>query len=873
MPLPKKALRENQLVFLTAGAAINDGSHQTFKVRTIVNNVEKEGFFKRLAPEKDYPELLAKMSVATSVIKRLFQGKRSAEERLVFDENDKLVGTLSFNLEGFKPFNFASENLPDDPVEKQKVIPSTKTLVDNEVIDILIGRWFLHDDDVHPHNMSLVGDIDFDMFWYWFTIYMKGERPIIGVPNTRINLTVGAWEQFPNLPEESTKPFHWPTYSRPGQTSLNPIVPGANQLLTTMLPKKYPEPRSFERLAGEKKAQEQKLAAALKILLTYQPEVIRKRLYDYFGDMTLNYSSLDEALRTMYEAKFPTRCNAEKNVESFIDFMMDLYQEHYDNLYRVVVFYVGCENNGYGLSLQPTSQALYFKPSYFKSVLDWVKAENETTYKNEPTLQLDIEELTKRYHQVWRDAYTPGLRELLYDAYSLTNGVLKQASSSDTLPAIEKKDVTDSSITKSWQLFGSLPELSIDALEQQICVDKKSNLREALLLLIGFTNKLRDSVRDYYGKERADLSNQDNFAFASKLGELHREYNLPIRQKLHHTTTHAEVFHRIASHLEQISKYVNFQIHLISTDSQMMDTVNTITSKKLLPLTDEAVVQQFTKNLFAWAKGLNPTFLSDYIKEIIEKRYQTKFSNRWRADPVKRFLESSMDESGDNRLAYIFSSGKEDLGALNTLLVRHLTPLMLQQYTIPSIAHAISDDSFFTTDNLELYTKKVVYQASHSEQYAHLNNERGISLFYTTMYQWLERLNQDTFKQIIANSLNEYEKGAIVFFGNRKRRSEVNRYLAEYSNQAKIVAFIFLHGEPNSSLSQILFRKIVDAIKMDVQTEELDVIGHRLIKLFDHDSDMTIFKQHLKTYAQGPSNIQDRLAIMDACNSLTHATQ
>ncbi|MGL5741518.1 MAG: hypothetical protein ACRCXC_02665 [Legionella sp.] len=130
------------------------------------------------------------------------------------------------------------------------------------------------------------------------------------------------------------------------------------------MPKAYADPIQFERLAHDSVAQEQKLAAALKALLTYQPELMRKRLEEVFGDLTLNYTSLDEVygtgeLRKKYEALYPLLCNEETNTKPFVDFMMELYQEHYDNLYRVVVFYMGCSNNGFGVPLPATCLSLY----------------------------------------------------------------------------------------------------------------------------------------------------------------------------------------------------------------------------------------------------------------------------------------------------------------------------------------------------------------------------------------------------------------------------------------------------------------------------------------------------------------------------------
>ena len=71
MGIPKKALRHSQ--FITK-KPISDGSHKIFSVSFEEDGVTKKAFFKELEPERHYPELLAKISVATSSFKKSFQG-------------------------------------------------------------------------------------------------------------------------------------------------------------------------------------------------------------------------------------------------------------------------------------------------------------------------------------------------------------------------------------------------------------------------------------------------------------------------------------------------------------------------------------------------------------------------------------------------------------------------------------------------------------------------------------------------------------------------------------------------------------------------------------------------------------------------------
>ncbi|WP_040916096.1 hypothetical protein, partial [Legionella tunisiensis] len=58
--------------------------------------------------------MLAKYSVAISVALRLALGDRAAEDRLVFDDEGKIVGSISINLSNFKPLLCSLETIPSD---------------------------------------------------------------------------------------------------------------------------------------------------------------------------------------------------------------------------------------------------------------------------------------------------------------------------------------------------------------------------------------------------------------------------------------------------------------------------------------------------------------------------------------------------------------------------------------------------------------------------------------------------------------------------------------------------------------------------------------------------------------------------------------
>lgn len=896
MGIPKKALKESQLKYLTAGSAVNDGSHQIFKVTFIEKGIEKNAFFKKIAPAHHYPELLALISVATSVFKRSFQGQNSAEERLVFDEKDKLVGTLSIAIEGFKPLNFADEEVATEPYARELVIPSTKSLIEKNVMEILLGRYFLDDDDTHPHNLGFAGnhaaDIDFDMFWYWFTIYMKEPRAVIGVPKRRISLTIRDWESFPNT--KDAKHYHWPTYTYPGQVTLPNVMPVQGSILPHFLPKTYADPIQFQLLANSAQAQEQKLAAALKILVTYQPSVIRERLYEQFEEIPLNYTSLGPALSSKYEAQFPTLCNKATNVKPFIDFILNLYQEHYDNLYRVAVFYMGSKNNGYGVPLPAMSDALYNKPSLFKNIVEWVKAQNQTLYQSEEiTVHYKLEELQNRYHQVWRDAFAPRLRTLLHDSFNLTKKLFEESSIKRNVPSEEKKTTdptwtragelfgtmpnsqrdreeiftkdnavriqgkkaTDETLTRAWELFGTMPALEKDEIEKLIAVDKESNLRTALWQLIDFTTKLYAIAKCYYDKECNRLSERDNFKFVSAISKLYSEYNVKIRQNLANTGTDAIEFNSIALGLEQFAKHANFQLHLTTTDEQMKVSASGLPVQSLLHFSSATVLAQFNDALFIWAQTLKGEEFTRLITEIIDVYYTPYLSTlsfRGRSEPVKSYLQASGLESGDNRLAYILSSGNKADGALNTLLIQHLTPHVLLTQHLPSIANAIKSGDFVT--HINLFTTAAVEFACSAPRFLHLYHKKGITLFYRTLFEWVDALDLLQFRAILKSSLNDYES-AKKWWGSR--RAEVEECMKE-KVQAKALAMIFLKGEVSSSLNTILFNKIIAAIQADlkIHPEKLAQPGFKLISQYSPAAHKDIYLAEMRACSAAASHQQ-----------------
>lgn len=845
MKIPKKALiydengKDGNVTILKE---ISDSSHKTFKISfTNDNGLLVEGYYKKI--DEKYPALLAKISVAVSLFKRMFQGERSAEERLVFDPKGNLLGSVSISLKDFKSFNFYEDYIPTDNASKEQVTPSKKTLIDNNIMEILFGRWFLYDDDAHPHNLSLVGDIDFDMFFYWFTIWMKGQRPLVGVPNTRVNLTERDWENFPIL--KDAKGFHWPTYKTPGQVTLPTIIP--ESLLSSILPKRFPAPEEFEKLAGDETAQKQKFAVALKALVTFQPELFKKHLTELFGDLTFDYTALKNAAE--YEKYFPMLCTKLTDKMSFVDIIMKMYQQHYDNLYRVVVFYKGCIKNNSGVSLSATYDALRKNLSFYTAIKEWVVTQNQTLYAKEPDLQYNLAKLEQRYHKIWRDSFTLIFKNLWHYSYEVTMEVLKTATCDKTIEIkLTEKQTSDADLTEALELFG-MPELSIKTMGPLITVDKESPIRSALFSSVDFTNQLRNAILTYYEKNEENLCQNDNDVFCDELNDLYNLCKKTILRNLGFETSHAEKFKLISGNLCDLMDKVDFSTHLVPTR---------LFKSTVIPESAPAdITPKFLASLFDWVNKLPPEDFNHHVNTIIDTHYTPyikTISLRGREQPVKKFLNLVKSEkTNDNKLAYILCSGTKETGQLNLLLIKHLTPLMLiaKPLHLPSIESAINEKTF--DKNVPMYVKAAIQYAKTDPRFIHHYSAQGEEQFFKAVYEWVDSLNKSALKGLIESTLKSYEKQLSYF--SVSRRPQVLKICGNYTARpAKIIAAIFLDGENSSSLNYTLFNTIIQAIKAHtkVDKKKYEEPGYRLIfqyDYYDEEDHKEFYIDKLKTYA------------------------
>jgi hypothetical protein len=279
-------------------------------------------------------------------------------------------------------------------------------------------------------------------------------------------------------------------------------------------------------------------------------------------------------------------------------------------------------------------------------------------------------------------------------------------------------------------------------------------------------------------------------------------------------------------------------------------------NRELLTHTHDDVLKQFNEALFAWARTLSSDQFETEIKAIIDKFYipATSLSTRFREKPVKDYLNMSKSETSDTRLAYILSSGNEETGALNKLLIQHLTPMMLQTFIVQHVHTAVRERTF--NSSLDLYTRSAVAFAKDEARFIHLYSKAGVTLFYKTMYEWIDTVANSQFTGMIKASLTKYE--GTLWFGS-SRRPEIENYMKRFKTQSKIVAMVFLKGEDSSTCSFTLFNTIINTIKAHISTNEelCNNPGYKLIKQYNELEHKDFYHDALKAQAAGPSHKQE----------------
>ncbi|CDZ76192.1 hypothetical protein BN59_00458 [Legionella massiliensis] len=846
MSLPMKALRYGQFKVKTTGETVPPSGHEVLQVEfTDADGQLKTGFYKPLAA--DYPPLLAKYSVAAGIAMRLSLGDRAAEDRLVFDDSGKnIVGTISIAVPGYKPLLSSGSTVPVDVQEKEQVCPSVETLLQENAAELLIASWYRKCDDRHPGNFSLAGLIDWDMLLYNITHILKGGRYIDGIlkpiPQKAMGLRASDLDNFPNIEGRT----HWPANTRPGNFNYYKHHLAAESF------KSLAANPALETNDGPVSFQEQMFSALLKELLTFDPEVLRARLQEYFGDMTLDYQSLETSKREALEAQYPQLFNKEANGKSFVDHMMAVFQREYDELRSTVVLYMGCESNSFGVPVTSFASFLRNKPSAFKKISDWVDMQSakmeENWNKNKerilkpeenaaklipganfvaPEGRFNKAKMKQRYHKFWRDAHAPMLGAILDDAKLLANDLANTLRSDRPISlaqSVLQMPKNEGEITEAWMLLGDP-----DGISESKTTDCEPNneQRRGLIILEKFIADLHRRSDLYFKLKDEQLTPENNCSFIADVERILQECESNLYRALGNegSSVWAREFTKIAQDLQQLTGGLNFERHLRSKDQKLhADMQHDFVALYKRKHTDKNVVISCLNALFDWADSLESGVLDDYIRTIIKDCYEASPYNftakRSRGTQVREYLKSTTEPSGANRLAAILSTGGCANTSLNTQLIATLIPQMLQDTNQVDV-NLLSVRSACMREQLDklLYTQKAREFVLGNERFAHVYAKINMEHFNNRMYSWISNLPRKDFKILVEDALKLYEPFSFNWFSGKVRGPKVRGYLDDergLSNE-KVLAFIFAEGGlETNSLNTILFEKILALMKTEI---------------------------------------------------------
>ncbi|MDX1836267.1 hypothetical protein DIZ81_02450 [Legionella taurinensis] len=838
MTLPKKALRYGQLKF-TNDKTIPSSGHVIEKA-TFVDAVdgEKTGFFKPLSGS--YPRVLALYSVAVSVALRNSLGESAAEERLVYDEKGEICGTFSIGLKKYKPMAPSGATLPTNASEREEVYPSYNTLLSHNVAKWLIAAWRYKCDDRHPGNTDLDNILDYDMMLWGITWIMKGARNVDGIikehPETSMGLKSTDLDNFPIINTRT----HWPTNTMPGNLNLakrHMCYQAFRELAANPSIKldSSSEPVSF---------QEQFFSAILQELLTYEPSILRERFTEYFGTEPLNYLSLPDGKDELLSKTYPKLFNAETDRRPFVDHILEVMQKEYDEFYRNTVFYVGKEKNDSGVPVMSFRDFLQARPTAFNKTKAWAEQENASieeysqAYKKKaesappagvpnyyclPTAaKYDLERMHARYHQIWRDAHTLHFQAILSNIDKLLESLWEELTrktslASKTLETSKASPKPMEEITRSIQLFKSDIELP------KLDCDEENPLAQGYMELKRLRQDLGKCTDRYFDLQAGQLNDEANMNFCIDITHYCHEYENRLL-KLFGQTPSADAWLNIIKQMWEFNNSFGFVRHLKGKDTPIGRQEKPETTPFVMRNhTEKAVISATLHALFDWANAIGRLTLDGYIGEVIVNHYAPSslnvLSNKHRTD-VLSYLKDSKEE-GQNILGHILAKGGTESNSLNTLLIQYLVPMMLthrigqSDVNLSSVLRAVQKKDF----EVQTYAAEAQKFVQTDPRFSHLYSAKARHAFPESMYQWAKNMDREAFKKIIREVAKNYTPYAFNIFSARTRGPEVEGYLQDSSNSNEmILAKIFCKGERESTLSQEVFKKVVERM----QTSEGD---------------------------------------------------
>ena len=875
-------------------------AHEVFSAFWIdpTNSQTIEGFFKRVTTSEDtednYPILLAKYNVAISVMMRIWLGEIAAEDRLVFNDEGQIVGTFSRNLPDYKPLSSLEKPCSTDELEPELVYPkSVVTLLQQKVARILMAQWAIGNPDLHPYNISIKGEgsvLDYDECLPRRTLIMKEGRGVLSqleamLVNKPQKLVGEDLNTFPILAPGNERK-HWPTNRIPGNLNLSKQFQSYETFVQLAAVSHIP----IKLASGEEVSfQEQMFESLLQMLITSDKDMLRARLYDYLGDLTLDFMSLPESKREALRASDSQLFNDTTDKQSFVDHMLKEFQQQYDELYRAVVFYQGFKPQVTSLAAPVVSfvDFLRNRPSAQKKILEWALSQNillsvETRY--------DAEKMEDRYAQIWRDAHLIQFLSIWHNLKALVLNIANELKISPRFVSPDPSFKIDDNITETGQVIKSLTGL-LRSLDVSVDSEAESNLTQGLRALISFLDDLTKASQDYFDSTAKTLTAQANDVYCDALLMLPQKYKIILKQ--FKSTTWESLFATQVRDLNIFYGSLRLDLHKSSRDEALTAPIK-IDYTELLdrPHTDKEVVDTFIKAFFEWANTGEKSNLIGHI-DAVRKQYdeplyttnvfslfskgaefkvQNPLTSRYRGPEVAAYLkdiETRDEVDGANILAHILSTGQCEATSLNTRIIASILPLVLRWkrgfggidcINLMSLDKAQSGG----TVNYLFYTTQIVQYVKTSGKfenniYSHLSQR----LFNGAMYVWVNTIERRRLEALINRAILEYDPAskpdasyATWLYGcvSAKMRSAVGTtsraplvraYLDSDLSNAGVLGSIFKEGglvEPtvvagvpmtNRPLNLCLFDRVFAAMKEDFadptnwmrNNPDFDIIG------------------------------------------------
>ena len=770
----------------------------------------RQGVFKAL--DHHYPPILASFSVAVSVWLQMALGEFAAEDRLVFDEKQDIVGTVSLLIEDFVPLMTIASDPPADPEKNALANPSVETLLAHQIAIILVAAMLMKCDDRHPGNFGLRYDkthnkresfiIDNDMSFYSYTCYMKGFRSgydgiFRSIMPKMMALLKHYLDNFPLIDGR----VHWPTNILP--LNGNPF-------------KAYASRPAFLALVESAEFHKQTAERLLVHLLTYDPVMLEARLKLYLGKLPLAFKALDEIGVAGLTENYPELFNDETNKAPFYQMMLKLFQQEYDELYREVVYYSGCEANSRGLMISSFNQFIAKGPAFYTSTIAWAIAQNHLWEDAPQETHFNLSFMFQKMHQIWRDSYRPRVKLLV-----LHLNVLKQTVAG-----------------ASWQL--------VDMGSEAIRGQDVPGLAVLEKYLLGFTQICQDywdmvSVSPSLTRQIIEQANLD---FCHHLEKLIKQHGRKIASNFQPHPEWHRSFLMINDAVKDLHGRLNWSSYISRAQDEEIPWVEFPSLPSIARSWDDSnVIQEYLMVLFDWAaRPCSMPLIMQGIRSAI-KQYKPSYFNplahRTRDQEVLAYLERILkherteedpqaNHDGANILASILSTNGLESNSLNTLILVELLPEVLNsvksqiEHDFQCIEEALHKKIFDSV----LYMGAARGYVRRDERFTHIYTYRKEVSFYHAMYHWVDEIPRDKFHGLVNQALIPYRPYSFnIFRLFNSREPTVRKYLEDPSlRHSHVLGLIFMTGGCNesvglsaASLNHGLFEMIFDAMQIDIR--------------------------------------------------------